>query len=261
MVKLEEQARRLLSGLGVVLVETRFPENIGMAARACVNMGLGIRPASEIPPLCLIRPERWLKEKAAPLATAKGLPLLEDIPIFENLEEAIADATLVIGTTARTGGWRQGILSPERGAALVLDALCSGGRAALVFGPEDRGLSNSDIGRCTQLVHIPSNPEAGSLNLAQAALLMLYECRKAALSRASNGAPMKKQAMITHRERELLYSSLQQALTAIDTLHGDNPDYFMLPVRRFFNRSELSRGEFDLFMGICRQICWATRKN
>lgn len=260
MVKLEEQAQQLLSGLGIVLVDTRFPENIGMAARACVNMGLSLDNLSGTPPLCLVRPALWRKEKAAPLATVKGAPLLENIPIYDSLEQAIAEATLVIGTTARTGGWRQGIISPERGAALALNTLCSGGRVALVFGPEDRGLSNVDIGVCSQLVHIPSCQKASSLNLAQAALLMLYECRKAALNRASKGQVLTKQTAITHKERELLYTALQEALTAIDTLHGNNPDYFMLPVRRFFNRTDLSRGEFDLFMGICRQICWAVRK-
>ena len=260
MTQIEEKTRRLLLGLGVVLVDTRFPENIGMAARACVNMGLGPRSAPHAPPLCLVRPERWDKEKALPLATVKGAPLIEDIPIFQSLEQAVAEAALVIGTTARTGGWRQGILSPEQGAHLAMETLCAGGRVALLFGPEDRGLTNLDVGQCTQLVHIPSCPEASSLNLAQATLLMLYECRKAAFACVAKGAPSRKHAVITHKERELLYAALQRALTAIDTLHGDNPDYFMLPIRRFFNRTDLSRGEFDLFMGICRQICWAAQK-
>ena len=88
----------LLQGLDVVLVQTRFPENIGMAARACVNMGCGH--------ISLVEPERWLRDKASPLATPKGQALLDGITIHESLAEAVADSALVIGTTARRGGWR-----------------------------------------------------------------------------------------------------------------------------------------------------------
>ena len=88
--------------LQVVLVQTRFPENIGMAARACVNMGShSIR---------LVAPERWDREKARPLATPKGQGVLDDVQVLPDVSAAVADCSLVIGTTARTGGWRRSAL-------------------------------------------------------------------------------------------------------------------------------------------------------
>jgi len=87
----------LLGGLDIVLVKTRFPENIGMAARACVNMGCSS--------LHLVDPERWDKEKARPLATPKGQDLLDDVKVHADLAEAVAPVTLVVGTT----GWGAGV--------------------------------------------------------------------------------------------------------------------------------------------------------
>ena len=95
-----------LHAVEVVLVRTRFPENIGMAARACANMGCSR--------LCLVAPERWEIEKARPLATPKGLPVLEATRVVPTLAEAVAGSSLVMGTTARLGGWRQSVLSVIR---------------------------------------------------------------------------------------------------------------------------------------------------
>ncbi|MEF2808254.1 MAG: TrmH family RNA methyltransferase, partial [Desulfovibrio sp.] len=91
----------LLHGVRVVLVNTRFPENVGMAVRACANMG-----CSE---LTLVTPEMWIPEKAAPLATAKGAPLLSRVKVVSSLAEAIGDCHLILATTARTGGWRKAL--------------------------------------------------------------------------------------------------------------------------------------------------------
>ena len=123
--------------LQVVLGQTRFPENIGMAARACVNMGShSIR---------LVAPERWDREKARPLATPKGQGVLDDVQVLPDVSAAVADCSLVIGTTARTGGWRRSLLSPEQAAGEVAQALERGEKIAIVFGPEDRGLDNDAI--------------------------------------------------------------------------------------------------------------------
>ena len=108
----------LLDGVQVVLVKTRFPENIGMAARACANMGCpGIR---------LVDPERWDREKAAPLATPKGQNLLDNVLVSPDLAKAVAASSLVLGTTARTGGWRQALLAPGQAAREVAAALVRG---------------------------------------------------------------------------------------------------------------------------------------
>ena len=242
-----------LEGLRVVLVNTRFPENVGMAVRACANMGCG--------DLVLAAPERWIPEKAAPLATPKGLPLLGRVAVVDSLEAATADCHLIVGTTARTGGWRRALESPEQAAVEIASALARGERAALVFGSEDRGLENAQIERCQRIVTIPTSGEASSLNLAQAVLLLLYECAKAArrLAAEQRGRPAQDaegeaSPGITGAESERLMASLRDALLRLDAIHGDNPDYFLMPWRRLFARARLRRHEYDAFMGLCRQI-------
>ena len=292
----------LLRGLDVVLVQTRFPENIGMAARACVNMGCGH--------ISLVEPERWLRDKASPLATPKGQALLDGITVHSGLAEAVADSALVIGTTARRGGWRQSLLSPERCAEEVADCLRQGGRVSLVFGPEDRGLDNAAITHCHRLVCIPTDPAASSLNLAQAVLIVLYACAAAVREgdrRAATGptgptgttapnpatspnpatgpqtetaatvatgptSPSGPQAetaspagngengedtpgpLASAADQERLMAALREMLLRIDYLHGDNPDYFLMPWRRLFGRARLRRHEYDALMGMCRQV-------
>lgn len=283
----------LLRGLDVVLVRTRFPENIGMAARACVNMGCGH--------ISLVEPERWLRDKASPPATPKGQALLDGITVHPGLAEAVADSALVVGTTARRGGWRQSLLSPERCAEEVADCLRQGGRVSLVFGPEDRGLDNAAITHCHRLVCIPTDPAASSLNLAQAVLIVLYACaaavrernRRAATGPTGTTAPIPATGPQTETaatvaggptspsgsqaetaspagngdngedsrgrpasaaEQERLMAALREMLLRIDYLHGDNPDYFLMPWRRLFGRARLRRHEYDALMGMCRQV-------
>lgn len=237
-----------MQNIGVILVEPRFPENIGMAARACANMGV-IR-------LIVVNPERWDYDKSAPLATPKGLPVLDSIVQCATLAEALAPFTHSFGTTARTGGWRRQILSPDHAAPLVHDALDAGGSVALVFGREDRGLTNEEIELCGRLLTIPTSM-ASSLNLAQAVLITLYECFKLCGTRNArprlrdNGAGSR---LVTHEEQAILFEALQETLLQINYLHEDNPEYFMLPLRRLASRVELRRHEFDMLMGICRQI-------
>ena len=158
----------LLDGVRVVLVNTRFPENVGMAVRACANMG-----CSE---LTLVTPEMWIPEKAAPLATAKGAPLLSRVKVVSSLAEAIGDCHLILATTARTGGWRKALQNPGEAACDVARSLSGGERVAIVFGNESRGLENSQIELCQRIVTIPTSGEASSLNLAQSVLILLYEC-------------------------------------------------------------------------------------
>ncbi len=246
----------LLSKLHVVLHKSRFPENIGMCARACANMGAAS--------LSVVQPELWdteHQEKARALATAKGRVFLENMSVLPRLADAIAPHTLVVGTTARTGGWRRDILQPEQAAQEIMTELQREGSVAILMGSEDRGLDNEAIERCHRLVTIPTT-EAASLNVAQALLILLYECAKAARLAAQAGvlevhetreaAPQS--TRITAADHERLYEHLKEMLMRIDFVHGDNPDYFLMPLRRFLGRAALRRHEYDALMGVCRQV-------
>ncbi len=242
----------LLHKLEVVMVKCRFPENIGMAARACANMGSNN--------ICLVDPEMWHIEKARPLATAKGQHILENIRVVQTLPQALAQHALVVGTTARTGGWRKELLHPEQAAIEIITVLNEGHSVALVMGPEDRGLNNEEIECCQRLVTIPT-AEAASLNVAQSILLLLYECFKANhefTQKTRTHVNTKENehtiARITCADQERLYTHLKDMLLHIDFLHGNNPDYFLMPLRRFLGRIGLRRHEYDTIMGVCRQV-------
>ncbi|GFK95672.1 tRNA (cytidine/uridine-2'-O-)-methyltransferase TrmJ [Fundidesulfovibrio magnetotacticus] len=239
----------MLNNLGVVLFRPKFSENVGSAARAMANMGCR--------DLVLVDPQDFDPGRARALATAKGQEILETMRVVPDLAQALAPYEAVYGTTARTGGWRKGLLTAETAARRGVETLRQGGRVALLFGPEDKGLTNDETKVCSRLVTIPTDAEATSLNLAQAALLVLYEFLKASRATPAPAAfePGSRQA--TFDERESLFAALRETLLAVDFLKADNPDYWMLPVRSFVERIRLKRAEFNLLMGVCRQVRWA----
>ncbi|QGY40066.1 TrmJ/YjtD family RNA methyltransferase [Pseudodesulfovibrio cashew] len=241
----------MLDELAVVLFRPKFPENVGSAARACLNMG--------VDKLILVAPQNFDLDKARPLATAHAKHVLEGARIVDTLPEALEGFTAVFGTTARTGGWRKGIMSPSTLAGVIDERLRSGGRVAIVFGPEDKGLTNEETSLCSGLMTIPTSREGTSLNLAQAVVVVLYECFKKALDKPFTPGGPPEERPTTVQEQEALFANLQESLLAIDFLKDDNPDYWMLPVRRFFSKINLKRNEFNLLMGVCRQIQWFVR--
>ncbi len=219
----------MLDDLAVVLFRPKYPENVGSAARACLNMG--------VENLILVQPRDFDLDKARPLATAHAKHILEQARIVETLPEAVEGFTAVYGTTARTGGWRKGIMSPTTMAGVVDDRLRSGGKVAIVFGPEDKGLTNEETSICSGLMTIPTSREGTSLNLSQAVLVVLYECFKKSLDKPFKPDGPPEERPTTIQEQEAMFNNLQETLLAVDFLKGDNPDYWMLPVRRFFPRS------------------------
>ena len=136
----------------------------------------------------------------------------------------------------------------------MAERLTAGEDVALVFGPEDRGLSNGDLEHCGMLVTVPTAPDASSLNLAQAVLLLVYECFLALpdAPRVPDLGALSRR--ITQEERDILHRTLKETLLELDFLKAGNPDYFFLPMARFLDRADMRRHEMDMFMGICRQI-------
>jgi tRNA/rRNA methyltransferase len=238
----------MLDNLRVVLVRTKYPENIGMAARACANMGCS--------DLVLVDPLYLDLDKALPLATAHARHILESVRVTLGLAEALADAHVVFGTTARTGGWRKSLVPPVEAGRMAAAELAKGKRVAFVFGSEDKGLENEEIQLCGQLVTIPTAREMSSLNLAQAVLVLLYECFRQSRPADHAAHDQLAERHATHAEQEALMANIQETLSAIDFLKPQNPDYWLLPVRRFFTKLDLRRSEFDMLMGICRQVRW-----
>lgn len=245
----------MLEHLNIVLVETRFPENIGAAARASANFGSA--------PLSLVQPEMWDLEKAKPMATRQGTQLLEKIQVFETLDQAVRDSVFCVGTTARTGGVRRETLTPKECAEEIVRYLQRGEKVSLIFGPEDRGLENHHLELCHRLTTIPTSPECSSLNLSQAVLLMMYEIYQLVPTETRKMRQRDKGAVsrrITNEERTILHEKLKKILTDIDVVQKSNPDYFFLPMARFLDRKDIRRHEMDMLLGVCRQIERLIRK-
>lgn len=232
-----------LSRIRIVLVRPRGAANIGAAARAMKNMGLR--------ELVLVRPRVRRRFWASAMAV-HARDVVESARTVPSLAEAIADAVLVVGTTCRGGLYRATAEPPEVVAGeLVWRART--GPVALVFGPEDHGLSNEDLKHCQRLVSIPASPEYPSLNLAQAVLLCCYELRRAA-SGDLGSEPVVRTAAAG--EVEFALQRLQAALLRIGFLDPNNPDHIMFSFRRIFGRAGLLPREVKILLGLARQIEW-----
>ena len=168
-----------MSGPAIILVETQLAENIGHTARAMLNFGLR--------DLRLVAPrDGWPNPRAT--STAVGADgVLKAAKVFENVEAAIGDLTLVYAASVRTRELPKGVESPESAGLKMIQAVAGGGRCGVLFGPESSGLSNQDLVLADAVITIPVNPEFSSLNLAQAVILVAYEWSQA----AEQGAALK----------------------------------------------------------------------
>lgn len=168
-----------LENIAIVLLAPRVSENIGAAARAMCNMG--------IKQLLVVAPKDLVMEKVERMATHAAMEVVRDMALFDTLPEALAGFGWVVGTTARLGGDRQVLPSPGR-LAQSLIPISHENQVALLFGPEDRGLTNEDLRLCHELVNIPT-ADFSSLNLAQAVMVMCYELFKASREETKSHAP------------------------------------------------------------------------
>ncbi|MDR0881492.1 MAG: RNA methyltransferase [Candidatus Adiutrix sp.] len=233
--------------IDVVLMEPQKSENIGAAARAMANMGLGR--------LVLVRPRSLHRALMEATATSHALKVLESMAVYQELPEALAPYGLVVGTTARVGSQRGPFYTPRQLAAeLLADGADEAVPTALLFGPERMGLATSDLRQCQKVVRIPTeDPEASSLNLAQAVLLIGYE-----LIVAAGGEPEKPTVRpVPQPELSAMYDDLAQTLVQIGFLPADNTGHWLMNIKKIFNRSGLTSGECNLWRGVCRQVRWA----
>ncbi len=235
-----------LENISIVLHHTRFPENIGAAARAIRNMGIG--------QLVVVDPQNCDLTKICRMATHAALDVVEQMEVYNTLDEALANFNFVVGTTARLGGQRKVVSSPSKlGQNLI--SISHGNRVAILFGPEDRGLTNVDIRFCDILVNIPT-ADFSSLNLAQAVMIMCYELFSFSCGKSGEFAPR----LANRYELEAMYAQLKDVLIRISFINPDNPDYFMNNLRHFFSRMQLRAKEVRIIRGICRQIIWYGKK-
>lgn len=170
------KTRKELAGPVVVLVEPQLGENIGMCARAMGNFGLTR--------LRIVNPRDGWPNMAAQRAAAGADHILDKVELFDTVEAAVADCSLLFATTARAHDQAKPVVGPEEAARQIVGEIEGSGTAAIMFGRERYGLQNDEVALANRIVTFPVNPGFASLNLAQAVLLMGYEWFKLATANA-----------------------------------------------------------------------------
>jgi tRNA/rRNA methyltransferase len=234
----------VLGNFVFVLVRPLQAGNVGSAARALKNMGLGH--------LRLVAPKAGAGGRAAATMAVHAGDVLRNARRFDDLGAALADCTLAVGTTCRPGLYRSGVVG-VREAAAQLVAEAAGNRVAVIFGPEDTGLVNRDLKFCQRLVTIPTAPEYPSLNLAQAVMLVAYELMMAA--GAAREMPVA-EPYASAAAVDAMLERLSEALVAIGFLPAENPEHIMFALRAILGRAGIGVRELDILSGIARQIRW-----
>ena len=238
--------------LCVILVRTRNPLNIGAVARAMANFGVS--------QLRLVAPyDPAFREARSAVGASE---LLADAEVCQSVAEAVADCTLVIGTTAATNRSVSLPLITLHEAAPQIAAAAHTGKVALLFGSEKRGLANEDMSYCHWLARIPTTQQAPSMNLAQSVVVVLYE-----LARTWNQAPAAVESeAIPAADRP---AKMQSLLRLADVIHEtlECSGYYSEAaaatseeqLRRLLLRMKLTEADSEIVLGMFRQILWKTR--
>ncbi len=225
----------------IVLHEPQNLVNIGGVVRAMANMGLER--------LTVVDPAEFDPWRITGIAH-RTAHIVEQARVAATLEEALADTTYVVGTSARPRTARRNYRRPRELAARILRRSREG-EVAIVFGREDRGLSNEALDRCQEVIVIPTGASHPSLNLAQAVLLVAYE-----LFLAGAGAPPELPAgkrslgPASAAELEEMYRALESGLASIDFFKARKPESVMRVLRTVFGRTTLDSHEARLVRGV-----------
>jgi tRNA/rRNA methyltransferase len=234
-------SEELLDRFRIVLVRPKDSRNLGMVSRAMMNMGF--RHLVMVNPRCEINEESYM--------TAVGCrEILDHARIVESILDGVRECSHVIGTTRRVGRGRS-TTKALRPLAQKWIGLAKENEIAILFGPEDRGLSTEDLKICRDRVRIPTADPFPSLNLAQAVLIVSYEILSASQGEQM-APPHKKVAPMDEQER--LFADMQKALEAIQYFGARNPDYSMQHFRDLFTRAAASSDDVRLWRGIFTRL-------
>lgn len=237
--------RSALENVNIVLVRPLYAGNIGSSARAMMNMG--------ITDLRLVSPQEVQTEESRFLAV-NAWEIVEKAPVFSSLEEAVADSSLVVGTTCRRGRRaRVREHTPREIAPLLLEKTLKG-EVSVVFGPERGGLTERELATCQYLVNIPASPELPTLNLSQAVLVVCYELFSCGIS--GGISPGSKADLPTQQEREQMFGQIESTLLDLGFLSSSNPGHIMKSIRRMLGGQNLTRRDVQIMRGIMSRIDW-----
>ena len=234
--------RELLERVRVVLCRPSHPGNIGASARAMRTMGIS--------DLRLVAPERFPAPEAKWMAAHAG-DVLERARIHAHLRDALTDCVATFALSARPREWSPQVVEVRAAAALALER-ASSGPVAFVFGAESAGLTNEELLACQFLVHITTDAEYRSLNLAQAVQVICYEVMVATGAQVPK---MRAEKLATVQDLEGLYAHLEQAATSSDFYDPASRSKLPERLRRLFSRvPAMEREEVNILRGLLNAL-------
>ncbi|MGI0482929.1 RNA methyltransferase [Geminocystis sp. CENA526] len=233
----------------IILVEPAGERNIGSIARVMRNMALNR--------LTIVKPRCDHLSESARIMAVHGVEVLEKAEIVDSLPQALQGCKRSIATTSRQRDIHTVFETPRQAIPwLKAENITS----ALIFGPEDRGLSNQELSYAQRFICIPSNPEYPSLNLAQAVGVCAYELYQVSQeSVIQEGSSVQDLANI--EELEGYYQHLESLLLRVNYLYPHTAPKKMEKLRRIVNRANLTSQELAMIRGILRQVEWSIENN
>jgi tRNA/rRNA methyltransferase len=230
----------------VVLVEPQMGENIGAAARAMANFGVGR--------LRLVKPrEQWPNPQARKMASGADR-ILDEAVVYDTLEAAIADCTLVLATTARAHDQAKPVIDAAEAVRLAAPCIAAGETVGILFGRERIGLENHEVALADRIVTLPVNPAFASLNLGQAVVIMAYEWFKQAgpglpFAERDRSPPAPKQQLLA------FFRSLEAELEKVEFFRPpDKRDTMQINLRNIFIRMTLTQQDIRTLHGVIMAI-------
>ncbi|NRR28645.1 RNA methyltransferase [Oxalobacteraceae bacterium] len=246
-MNLPEINTSLFARLRFILVQTSRPGNIGGVARAMKTMGFD--------ELVLVTPrfENALQHEEAIAFASGAQDILAKTRVVGSMAEALEGINFAAAVSARLREYSPPVLNPrELAEQVAAQPEC---HAALIFGNERFGLPNEVVEQCNVLINIPANPEYSSLNLSQAAQVLAYECRMAALNGQRTASEIGFHGEAASLSQiEGMYTHLEESLVQIGFLDANNPRKLMPRLKRLFARAQLETEEVNILRGIARQM-------
>ena len=236
-----------LAGPVVILVEPQLGENIGMAARAMGNFALSR--------LRIVNPRDGWPNIAAQRAAAGADQILEQAELFDTVEQAVADLTLLFATTARAHDQAKPVVAPVEAAAEIVAHVGGGGGAGILFGRERYGLQNEEVALANRIITFPVNPGFASLNLAQAVLLIGYEWFKRSTGGALPFAMPERSEPASQHQMQAFFDNLVRELDKVEFLRPrEKRETMLVNLRNIFTRMDPTKQDMHTLHGVVMAI-------
>src|ERR1700674_221792 len=236
-----------LAGPVVILVEPQLGENMGMAARAMGNFGLTR--------LRIVNPRAGWPNVHARRAASGADHILDHVELFDTVEQAVADCTLLFATTARAHDQAKPVVAPEAAAHQIATDIAGGGKVGILFGRERYGLQNKEVALADRIITFPVNPGFASLNLAQAVLLVGYEWFKLATAGALPFAMPERSERASQHQMQAFFDNLVRELDRVEFLRPpEKRETMLVNLRNIFSRMEPTKQDMHTLHGVVMAI-------